>query len=37
MVPGNNNEKAEENPNSTSGTAFTVKLPIYNFLNEERP
>ena len=24
---------AEENPNSPSGTAFTVKLPIYNFIN----
>jgi len=28
---------AEETPNSTSGTVFTVKLPIYNFINEERP
>jgi|LQYC01.1.fsa_nt_gi PAS domain S-box len=28
---------AEENPNSTIGTVFTVKLPIYNFINEEIP
>ena len=26
---------AEENPEATSGTVFTVKLPIYNIINEE--
>ena len=28
---------AEENLKATSGTVFTVKLPIYNSINEEKP